>query len=103
MRARGASDGARFGFFGKIFHHRNAQPQPIGDGGLMDGIDDDAAEAERLIRKFEEDNAAYFRAKAIAMGGRIGDGDIAILPVDNVIPFVPRSGRSVHVDFNSAS
>lgn len=90
MRMRGPS-GGKFGIFGKIFRDRLAEVQPVGTGGLMDGLDDDEAEAERLIRQFEADNAAYFRAKAIAMGGRIGAGDIAILPTDNVIPFRGRN------------
>lgn len=84
MRMRGTS-GGKFGIFGKIFRDRLAEPQPIGNGGILDGLDDDAAEAERLQRQLEEDNAAYFRALGLACGAR-GD-DIPVLPVDNVVPF----------------
>jgi hypothetical protein len=95
MRMRGSAHGGKFGLFGKIFRDRLAEVQPIGTAGLLDGLDDDAAEAERLIRRMQDDNAAFLRAKAIAMGGRIGDGDIAILPANNVIPFRGRRNTEV--------
>lgn len=86
MRIRGSGSGS-FGIFGKIFRDRLAEPQPIGNGGILDGLDDDEAEAERVARQIQRDNAAYYRALAIANGAMIGAGDIAILPTDNVIPF----------------
>lgn len=57
---RGATGGT-FGIFGKIFRRRLAAPKPIGTGGLLDGLDDDAA-ADQLAIELERDNAAYLRA-----------------------------------------
>lgn len=85
MLIRGSSYGCKFGIFGKIFRDRLAEVQPITDGGLLDGLDDDADEVERIIRENEQANADYMRALGMACGC-VGD-DIPVLPIDNVVPF----------------
>jgi hypothetical protein len=87
MRMRGPCNGGKFGLFGKIFRDRLSEVQPIGTAGLLDGLDDDAAEAARLQRQLEDDNAAYFRALGVSCGVLHGACDIPVLPIDNVIPF----------------